>query len=1063
MKRMHGFTLALSAFWPLFFLVGTFQGQTPSPLAIDFTSSHARSAAYKAIDSKAFSTTQSNEVLLAFLSIDAPQSVTNQVNTVTGAGLTWQLVARSNAQLGDAEIWRALAPSPLTNVTVSATFKQRAAALITIVGFTGADTSGTNGSGAIGATGTFSADPGAPTGSVQTTRAGSWVFGVGNDWDSATGRTLGINQTMVRQYLATVNNTYWVQRQNGPTATPGTTVVINDTAPKRDRYDLALVEVLPATGGGATNKDFTLSAAPSSQSIAIGGSASYTATLTPQNGYSAAVNLSVSGLPSGATGTFNPATLNGTGASQLNITTDGTVAPGTYSLVITGTDGVLTHSADVSLTISAAPDFTMAVSPPSQTVQPGGNTTYGITITGQNGYSATTNLAVSGLPSGATATFNPATVNGSGASQLTVSTTAAVATGSYAFTITATSGSLSHTANATLVVNSSGSTQFAIDAASSGDVSSPSTTASTGVFSTTQNNELLLAFVSAGSPQNSVSSVTGGGLTWELVNRANTQPGDSEVWRAFAPTPLSNVSINATLAQSSAWSITVVAFTGADTSGTNGSGAIGANAVFGSASGAPTGSLQTTRAGSWVFGVGNDGSSAATIAPDLNQTIVHQYPATVNNTYWVQRQNSPTPATGTTVAIDDTAPTTDSFDLVLVEVLPAAAQGTGPDFALAASPSSQTIAVGGSTSYTATITPQNGYSAAVNLSVSGLPAGATAAFNPATLNGAGSSQLNVTTDGTVTTGTYPLTVTATDGTLTHTTSVTLVVSAAPDFTLAMSPASQSVQPGANTTYGITITGQNGYSAGANLAVSGLPSGATGAFNPATVTGSGTSQLIVSTTSTLAPGNYPFSVTATSGSLTHTANGTLIVTAAADFTMTANPASQTVLAGGNTTFTVSITALNGYAASTTFGVAGLPSGATAVFNPTSVTGSGSSTITVTTTSATPAGSYSLTITATGGGISHSAGVSLSVSAATPHSVTVSWTDGDTGISGYNVYRATGSPGNYTKINSSLVTTTSYTDTNVQTGTTYYYVVTAVNASGVESAFSSPAALAQIPSP
>src|ERR1051325_2876805 len=116
MKRMHGFTLALSAFWSALFLVGTFQGQTtPSPLAIDFTSSHARSTPYKTINSKIFSTTQSNEVLLAFLSIDAPQSVTNHVNTVTGAGLTWQLVARANAQLGDAEIWRAFAPSPLTN------------------------------------------------------------------------------------------------------------------------------------------------------------------------------------------------------------------------------------------------------------------------------------------------------------------------------------------------------------------------------------------------------------------------------------------------------------------------------------------------------------------------------------------------------------------------------------------------------------------------------------------------------------------------------------------------------------------------------------------------------------------------------------------------------------------------------------------------------------------------------------------------------------------------------------------------------------------------------------
>lgn len=1066
MKRMHGFTLVLSALWSALFFVGTFEAQTngtASPLAIDVTASHSRSFEAKNIATRAFSTTQPNELLLAFVDSDSSNSTTTQVNSVAGAGLTWELVARANAQLGDAEIWRAFAPTPLTNVTVTATLQQPAGASISVVAFTGADTSGTNGSGAIGATGTFSADPGAPTGSVQTTRAGSWVFGVGNDWDSAIARTLGPNQVMVHQYLATINNTYWVQRQSAPTGAPGATVVINDTAPKRDRYDLALVEVLPATGGVATNKDFSLSASPSSQSIAVGRNTSYTATLTPQNGYSTAVNLSVSGLPSGATGTFNPAILNGTGNSQLNITTDGNVAAGTYPLVITATDGVLTHTADISLVVSAAPDFTMSINPPSQSVQAGANTTYGITITGANGFSAATNLAVSGLPAGATGAFNPANVNGSGASQLTVSTTTNVAPGSYPFIITATSGSLSHTANATLVVNGSGSTQFAIDSVSSGDVSSPSTTASTGVFSTTQNNELLLAFVSAGSAQNSISGVAGGGLTWELVNRANTQPGDAEVWRAFAPSPLSNVSVSATLAQSAAWSITVVAFTGADTSGTNGSGAVGANAIFGAASGAPAGSLQTTRAGSWVFGVGTDGSTAATITADANQTVVHQYPSTVNNTYWVQRQNSPTPAAGTTVSIDDTAPAADSYDLLLVEVLPAAAQGANPDFTVSASPASQTIAVGASTTYTATITPQNGYSAAVNLSVTGLPAGATAAFNPAALNGSGNSQLSIATDGTVATGTYPFTITATDGTLTHSANVNLVVSAAPDFTLALSPASQSVQAGANATYGITIAGQNGYSAAANLTVSGLPNGATGAFNPATVNGSGTSQLIVSAGAAVAPGTYALTVAASSGSLTHTASGTLVVTAPADFTIAATPASQTILAGGNTTFTVSITALNGYAAATTFGVVGLPAGATGAFSPTSISGSGSSQLTVTTTSATAAGTYPLTITATGGGISHSAGVSLVVSAAVQHSVTVSWTDGDSGISGYNVYRATGSPGTYTKINSSPVTTTSYTDASVLSGTTYYYVVTAVDTSGVESAFSSPAAQAQIPSP
>src|SRR5205814_46366 len=82
-----------------------------------------------------------------------------------------------------------------------------------------------------------------------------WVFGVGTDWDHATGRTVGSNQTVVHQYLATVGDTYWVQRQNATTPAAGTVVTINDTAPTTDRFNLSLCEVLPAgtsTGGDTT-------------------------------------------------------------------------------------------------------------------------------------------------------------------------------------------------------------------------------------------------------------------------------------------------------------------------------------------------------------------------------------------------------------------------------------------------------------------------------------------------------------------------------------------------------------------------------------------------------------------------------------------------------------------------------------------------------------------------------------------------------------------------------------------------------------------------------------------
>ncbi len=81
---------------------------------------------------------------------------------------------------------------------------------------------------------------------------------------------------------------------------------------------------------------------------------------------------------------------------------------------------------------------------------------------------------------------------------------------------------------------------------------------------------------------------------------------------------------------------------------------------------------------------------------------------------------------------------------------------------------------------------------------------------------------------------------------------------------------------------------------------------------------------------------------------------------------------------------------------------------------------------------------------------------------PHSVSLSWTDNDSSVTGYNVYRGSVSGGPYTQINPSLESTAAYTDTSVTSGQTYYYVTTAVDESGAQSGYSNEAE-AVIPSP
>jgi len=216
----------------------TFITLAHAPLAIDVQVSRHLSSAAPTIVSPSFSTKQGNELLEAFIATDGPGRGSQTIGSVTGGGLTWTLRSRSNSRPGTAEIWQAVAPAALSNVTVTAALSNGSyVGAMTVVSFTGANTS------INGATASTGAASGAPTASLTTTGANSLVFAVGDDFDRAVARTLGANQTLVDQDLASVGDTYWVQRQNATTPNSGTSVTINDTAPTGDQWNLALIEI----------------------------------------------------------------------------------------------------------------------------------------------------------------------------------------------------------------------------------------------------------------------------------------------------------------------------------------------------------------------------------------------------------------------------------------------------------------------------------------------------------------------------------------------------------------------------------------------------------------------------------------------------------------------------------------------------------------------------------------------------------------------------------------------------------------------------------------------------
>ncbi len=221
-------------------------------------------------------------------------------------------------------------------------------------------------------------------------------------------------------------------------------------------FGAGLLDALASYQWLAAVPDFSVAAAPSSVTAAPGGSAAYTVDVQALNGFSGDVSLSLTGLPAGqASWSFSPATVSGgAGSAQLTLATGAALAPGAYSLTITGTSGTSTRSAVVELVITPPPDFSLAVTPASRTTAPGGTVDFTVSTSAVGGFTGDVALSLGGLTAAqATWSFAPAVIaGGAGASQLTLATDGAIAPGTYTLSITATSGSLTHSTAATLVV-----------------------------------------------------------------------------------------------------------------------------------------------------------------------------------------------------------------------------------------------------------------------------------------------------------------------------------------------------------------------------------------------------------------------------------------------------------------------------------------------------------------------------------------------------------------------------------------------------------------------------------
>jgi cellulose 1,4-beta-cellobiosidase len=295
----------------------------------------------------------------------------------------------------------------------------------------------------------------------------------------------------------------------------------------------------------------------------------------------------------------------------------------------------------------------------------------------------------------------------------------------------------------------------------------------------------------------------------------------------------------------------------------------------------------------------------------------------------------------------------------------------GPGYSISASAVS--LEQGATATGSVTVSVTGGFSSAIELSVTGLPAGVTASFSPASVTGSEGSTITFTASATAVPGTYSLTVTGTSGTTNETATLSLTVVAAPNFTITASPAAISVPVGTNPTDTITVTFVGGLTGSLSVSATGLPSGMQANFAPSSVNAPGGTIVANFSDQTSTPaGTYNVLIVGTDGTITHSA--TIVITVPGTGTFTLSPSAPTLSIQQSTSATDTIT-VSGAAGSVTLAASGLPSGVTALFgtNPTT----GISLLTFTASSTATVGTSTVTITATSGTHTATTGIVLTI--------------------------------------------------------------------------------------
>jgi uncharacterized membrane protein len=315
----------------------------------------------------------------------------------------------------------------------------------------------------------------------------------------------------------------------------------------------------------------------------------------------------------------------------------------------------------------------------------------------------------------------------------------------------------------------------------------------------------------------------------------------------------------------------------------------------------------------------------------------------------------PGPATITVTATGGGLTTAGTVNLTIV-----------PAFTLATNPAAVTVRQGASTPLTLTSAIATGFSGAVALTASGMPAGVTVGFTPATISapGSGTSAVTIAASSSAASGVYSITLTGTSGSLTGTKVVFVTVSSPSSFNLAASPASVTLAPGTSGTSVINITPGSGFASTVTFSASGMPAGVTAQFSAASLArGGGNTILTVKVGPTVAAGTYHITVTGAGGGVSP--SPTAVVTVVVSGFTVAAPPTASLVRNGSVLIPITTSTTGGFNADLSLTVTGLPAGVTAIFTPQRIgnPAAGSSSMRLTAPALAQTGAKVITIVAT----------------------------------------------------------------------------------------------------